>query len=316
MELRLRHWLIVSLVCASVPLTGQVKGAVEIVLSLHSVPDGLSVFLAQAGKPETLFTQDNLKGPAPLTLRLLPGEYHVGYLLTKVPWASQVGTLDEIQPAGLRLVTLFRDVTVLHYTDKAVPLTGGLREIVQPNRFVLGAAEAEPFIWDRAGDVKAPISDAFNTFFYKIENTTITQVGTVYSIRVDAGQLEHVGIILPERFSRTAEHARELQEYYPSQRRFRLAQPSTEIDALFRSSGIVEHKELLLELLERGGKLIYDGPRPGGSVRVEAGTQVPILGVSQRSAENALSRTSLRDVFTVQDGRVSVRSYASAIVHD
>ena len=44
------------------------------VFSLHSVPDGLSVYVARAGQPDTLFNQDNFKGRTPLTLQVEAGD--------------------------------------------------------------------------------------------------------------------------------------------------------------------------------------------------------------------------------------------------
>ena len=52
------------------------------VFSLHSVPEGLSVYVVRAGQPDTLFNQDNFKGRTPLTLQVEAGEYQLGYLAT------------------------------------------------------------------------------------------------------------------------------------------------------------------------------------------------------------------------------------------
>ena len=78
------------------------------VLSLRSVPDGLSVYVAGAGQPDTIFNQGNFKGRTPLTLPVEAGEYQLGYLETKALAPAQLGAIEEIQP-GVRVVSLYRD---------------------------------------------------------------------------------------------------------------------------------------------------------------------------------------------------------------
>ena len=44
------------------------------VFSLRSVPDGLNVYVARAGQPDTIFDQGNFKGRTPLTLPVEAGD--------------------------------------------------------------------------------------------------------------------------------------------------------------------------------------------------------------------------------------------------
>ena len=63
------------------------------VFSLRSVPDGLNVYVARAGQPDTIFNQANFKGRTPLTLPVEAGEYQLGYLATKALAPAQLGAI-------------------------------------------------------------------------------------------------------------------------------------------------------------------------------------------------------------------------------
>jgi len=283
------------------------------VLSLQSVPDGLSVYIAIAGQPDTLFNQSNFKGRTPLTLQVDAGEYLLGYLATKAPAPAQLGAIIEIQP-GVRVASLYRDAALIQYPDKVITLESGSPEIPSPNRTSLKPSETEPFAWDRS-----PVSDRgpqeFNAFYYKIDGTDIAQVGTIYTVHASREPNEHIGIILPSRYLRAGERIEELRQYYPQERRFKLP-PATQIDAVLKASGILEYRDVLVELLERGGKVIYDGPRPGGAVNVKSGEQVSVVHAAQDAAANPSTTMRLRDVLSIKGGQLVVTRYGTSVHHE
>ena len=180
------------------------------VFSLHSVPDGLSVYVVRAGQPDTLFNQDNFKGRTPLTLQVEAGEYQLGYLATKALAPAQLGAIAEIQP-GVRVVCLYRDAALILYPDKVIPLASGNREIAVPNRTSLKPLETEPYAWDRS-PVSASGPEEFNAFYYKIDGIDIAQVGTIYTVHASQARNEHIGIILPSRYLRAGERIEELRQ--------------------------------------------------------------------------------------------------------
>ena len=283
------------------------------VFSLHSVPDGLSVYVVRAGQPDTLFNQDNFKGRTPLTLQVEAGEYQLGYLATKALAPAQLGAIVEIQP-GVRVVSLYRDAALILYPDKVIPLVSGNREIAVPNRTSLKPLETEPYAWDRS-PVSASGPEEFNAFYYKIDGSDIAQVGTIYTVHASQARNEHIGIILPSRYLRAGERIEELRQYYPKERRFKLP-PSSEVDAVLKASGIFEYRDVLMELLERGGKVIYDGPRPGGSVNLKSGEQVSVVHAAQDAAANPSTTMRLRDVLSIQGGKLVVTRYGTSVHHE
>jgi hypothetical protein len=283
------------------------------VFSLRSVPDGLNVYLARAGQPDTIFDQGNLKGQTPLTLRVEAGEYQLGYLAPKALAPAQLGAIVEIQP-GVRVVSLYRDAALIQYPDKVTALASGSREIAEPTRTSLKPSEAEPYAWDRS-PVSAGGQEAFNAFFYKMDGIDIAQVGTIYTVHVSQARSEHIGIILPSRYLRAGERIQELRQYYPKERRFTLP-PASEVDAVLKASGILEYRDVLVELLELGGKVIYDGPRPGGSVNLKSGDQVPVVHAAQDAAANPSATMRIRDVLSIQSGKLVVTRYGISVHHE
>ena len=283
------------------------------VLSLHSVPDGLGVYVQRAGQADTLFDRQNFKGQTPLTVQVEAGEYQLGYLATKAPAPAQLGAIEEVQP-GVRVVSLYRDGAFIQYPDKVVPLGSGSRETAQPNRTSLKPAETEPYAWDRSS-VSAGGAEQFNVFYYKIDGTDIAQVGTIYAVRASQGRNEHIGIILPSRYLRAGERIQELREYYPQERRFTLP-PSSEVDSVLRASGILEYRDVLVELLERGGKVIYDGPRPGGKVNLKSGEQVVVVHAAQDAAADPSATMRVRDVLSIKGGKLVATRYGTSVHHD
>jgi hypothetical protein len=283
------------------------------VLSVRSVPDGLDVYVGRAGQPDTLFNQDNFKGRTPLTLQVEAGEYQLGYLATKAPVAAQLGAIEEIKP-GVRAVSLYRDATLIQYPDKVTALVGGTREAAVPPRTSLTPSETEPYAWDRS-PVSASGPEAFNAFYYKLNGFDTAQVGAIYPVRVSQARTEHIGMILPSRYLRAGERIEELRQYYPTERRFTLP-PASEVDAVLKAAGILAYREVLVELLERGGKVIYDGSRPGGSVNLKSGEQVPVVHAAQQAAASASTTMRLRDVLTIQDGKLVVTRYGTSVHHE
>lgn len=281
--------------------------------SLRSVPDGLSVYVARAGQPDTIFNQGNFKGRTPLTLPVEPGEYQLGYLATTALAPAQLGAIVEIQP-GVRVVSLYRDGALLQYPDKVTALASGSREIALPNRTSLKPSETEPYAWDRS-PVSASGPEAFNAFYYKMDGIDIAQVGTIYTVHVSQARNEHIGIILPSRYLRTGERIEELRQYYPKERRFTLP-PASEVDAVLKASGILEYRDVLVELLERGGKVIYDGPRPGGSVNLKSAEQVPVVHAAQDAAVNPSTTMRIRDVLSIQGKKLVVTRYGTSVHHE
>jgi hypothetical protein len=292
---------------------GPQTGAPAAVLSLHSVPDGLSVYVGRAGQPETLFTEGNYKGRTPLTLPVEAGEYQLGYLATKAPGPAQLGAIEEVQP-GVRAASIYRDAVLVQYPDKVMTVTGGSREIAVPNRTSLKPSETEPYAWDRS-PVSAGGREEFNTFYYKMDGTDIAQVGAIYSVRAGQARTEHIGIILPSRYLQAGERIEELRQYYPSERRFTLP-PAAEVDRVLKASGIFEYRAVLVELLERGGKVIYDGPRPGGSVNLKSGEQVPVVHAAQDAAPSPSTTMRIRDVLSVANGKLAVIRYGTSVHHE
>jgi hypothetical protein len=283
------------------------------VLSLQSVPDGLSVYVARPGQPDSLFSPGNYKGRTPLTLQVEQGEHQLGYLATKAPAQAQLGAIEEIQP-GVRVVSLYRDVALIQYPDKVTPLASGSREIAVPNRTSLKPSETEPYAWDRSS-TSASGPEAFNAFYYTLDGTNIAQVGTIYTVRAGQGRNEHIGIILPSRYLRAGERIQELRQYYPKEPRFKLP-PSSEVDAVLTASGILEYRDVLVELLERGGKVIYDGPRPGGTVNLKSDEQVPLVHAVQDAAAAPSTTMRFRDVLSIKDGKVAVSRYGTSVRHE
>jgi hypothetical protein len=283
------------------------------VFSLRSVPDGLNVYLARAGQPDTIFDQGNFKGQTPLTLRVEAGEYQLGYLATKALAPAQLGAIVEVQP-GVRVVSLYRDAALIQYPDKVTALASGSREIAEPNRTSLKPSEAEPYAWDRS-PVSASGPEAFNAFYYKMDGIDIAQVGAIYTVHVSQARNEHIGIILPSRYLRAGERIQELRQYYPQERRFTLP-PASEVDAVLKASGILEYRDVLVELLERGGKVIYDGPRPAGSVNLESREQVPVVHAAQDAAVNPSTTMRIRDVLSIQGEKLVVTRYGTSVHHE
>jgi hypothetical protein len=282
------------------------------VLSLLSVPEGLNVHVARAGQPETLFDQSHFKGRTPLTLQVEAGTYQLGYLATKAPAPAHLGAIEEIQP-GVRVASFYRDTTLIQYPDKVIALAGGSRETAVPKRTSLTPSETEPYAWDRS-----PVSasgEEFNGFYYKIDGTDIAEVGAIYTLRVSQARHEHIGIILPSRYLRAGERIEELRQYYPKERRFTLP-PSSEVDAVLKASGILEYRDVLVELLERGGKVIYDGPRPGGSVNLKSGEQVPVVHAAQDAVASQSSTMRFRDVLSIQGGKLVATRYGTSVRHE
>jgi hypothetical protein len=283
------------------------------VLSLRSVPDGLSVYVARAGQPDTVFNQGNFKGRTPLTLQVEAGEYQLGYLATTALAPAQLGAIVEIQP-GVRVVSLYRDGALIQYPDKVTALGSGSREIAVPNRTSLKPSETEPYAWD-CSPVSASGPEAFNAFYYKMDGIDIAQVGAIYTVHVSQVRNEHIGIILPSRYLRAGERIDELRQYYPKERRF-TSPAASEVDAVLRASGILEYKDELVELLERGGKVIYDGPRPGGSVNLKSGEQVPVVHAAQEAAASPSTTMRFRDVLSIHGGKLVVTRYGTSIHHE
>ena len=281
--------------------------------SLRSVPDGLNVYVARADRPDTIFNPDNFKGQTPLTLRVEAGDYQIGYLATKAPVPAQLGAIVEVQP-GVRAVSLYRDATLIQYPDKVTALASGSRDIAVPNRTSLKPSETEPYVWDRS-PVSASGSEAFNAFYYKMDGIDIAQVGAIYTVHVSQAGDEHIGIILPSRYLRAGERIQELRQYYPKERRFTLP-PANEVDAVLKASGILEYRDVLVELLERGGKVIYDGPRPGGSVNLKLADQVPVVHAAQEAATSASTTMRIRDVLSIQGGKLGVTRYGTSVHHE
>ena len=283
------------------------------VFSFLSVPDGLNVYLAGAGQPDSIFNEVNFKGRTPLTLRVEPGEYQLGYLAREALAPAQLGAIVEIQP-GVRVVSLYRDAALSQYPDKVKQLTGGTPEIAVPNRSSLKPSETEPYAWDRS-PVNATGSEAFNAFYYKMDGIDIAQVGAIYSVHVSRTRGEHIGIILPSRYLQAGERVEELRQYYPKERRFTLP-PASEVNAALRASGILEYKDVLVELLERGGKVIYDGPRPGKSVNLKSDEQVPVVHAAQETSTAGPSTMRIRDVLSIQGGKLVVTRYGTSVHHE
>jgi hypothetical protein len=281
--------------------------------SLQSVPDGLNVYVARADQRDAVFNQDNFKGQTPLTLRVEAGDYQLGYLATKAPAPAQLGAIVEIQP-GVRVASLYRDAALIQYPDKVTALASGSREIAVPHRTSLKPSETEPYAWDRS-PVSASGSEAFNAFYYKTDGIDIAQVGAIYTVHVSQARDEHIGIILPSRYLRAGERIQELRQYYPNERRFTLPPPS-EVDAVLKASGILEYRDVLVELLERGGKVIYDGPRPGGSVNLKSAEQVPVVHAAQEAATGPSTTMRIRDVLSVQGGKLVVTRYGTSVHHE
>ena len=195
-----------------------------------------------------------------------------------------------------------------------IALASGNRETAVPHRTSLKPSETEPYAWDRS-PVSASGPEAFNAFYYKIDGTDIAQVGTIYTVHASQARNEHIGIILPSRYLRAGERIEELRQYYPKERRFKLP-PSSEVDAVLKASGIFEYRDVLVELLERGGKVIYDGPRPGGSVNLKSGDQVPVVHAAQDAAANPSTTMRLRDVLSIQGGKLVVTRYGTSVHHE
>ena len=281
-------------------------------LSLLSVPDGLDVYVAPAGRPETLFDQGNFKGRTPLTLKVAAGTYQLGYLATKAPAPAHLGALEEVQP-GVRLASLYRDTTLIQYPDKVIALAGGSRDSAVPKRTSLTPSETEPYAWDRSP--VSPGGEEFNGFYFKIDGTDIAQVGAIYTLRASQARHEHIGIILPSPYLRAGERIEELRRYYPKERRFTLP-PSSEVDAVLKASGILEYRDVLVELLERGGKVIYDGPRPAGSVNLKSGEQIPVVHAAQDAAAGPSSTMRFRDVLSIQGGKLVATRYGTSVRHE
>ena len=71
-----------------------------------------------------------------------------------------------------------------------------------------------------------------------------------------------------------------------------------------------------MELLERGGKVIYDGPRPGGSVNLKSGEQVPVVHAAQEAAPGPSTTMRIRDVLSIQGGKLVVTHYGTSVHHE
>ena len=283
------------------------------VFSLRSVSDGLNVYVARAGQPDTIFDQANFKGRTPLTLPVEAGEYQLGYLATKALAPAQLGAIVEIQP-GVRVVSLYRDGALIQYPDKVIALASGSRETAVPNRTSLKPSETEPYAWDRS-PMSASGPEAFNAFYYKMDGIDIAQVGAIYTVHASQARNEHIGIILPSRYLRAGERIEELRQYYPKERQFTLP-PASEVDAVLKASGILEYRDVLVELLERGGKVIYDGARPGGSVNLKSGEQVPVVHAAQEAAASPSETMRIRDVLSIQGGKLVVSHYGTSVHHE
>ena len=282
------------------------------VFSLRSVPDGLNVYVARAGQPDTIFNEENFKGRTPLTLRIEAGEYQLGYLATRALAPAQLGAIEEIQP-GIRVASLYRDAALIQYPDRVTTLASGSREIAVPNRTSLKPSETEPYAWDRS-PVSGSGREAFNAFYYKMDGIDIAQVGAIYTVHVSQARNEHIGIILPSRYLRAGERIQELRQYYPKERRFTLPPPS-EVDAVLKASGVLEYRDVLVELLGLGGKVIYDGPRPGGSVNLKSGEQVPVVHAAQEATASP-STMRIRDVLSIQGRKLVVSRYGTSVHHE
>ena len=175
-------------------------------------------------------------------------------------------------------------------------------------------SETEPYAWDRS-PVSASGPEAFNAFYYKMDGIDIAQVGAIYTVHVSQARNEHIGIILPSRYLRAGERIEELRQYYPKERQFTLP-PASEVDAVLKASGILEYRDVLVELLERGGKVIYDGPRPGGSVNLKSDEQVPVVHAAQEAAASPSTTMRVRDVLSIQGGKLVVTRYGTSVRHD
>jgi hypothetical protein len=148
-----------------------------------------------------------------------------------------------------------------------------------------------------------------------MDGIDIAQVGVIYTVHVSQRRNEHIGIILPSRYLRTGERIEELRQYYPKERRFTLP-PASEVDAVLKASGILEYRDVLVELLERGGKVIYDGPRPAGSVNLESREQVPVVHAAQDAAVNPSTTMRIRDVLSIQGEKLVVTRYGTSVHHE
>jgi hypothetical protein len=92
--------------------------------------------------------------------------------------------------------------------------------------------------------------------------------------------------------------------------------PASEVDAVLKASGILEYRDVLVELLERGGKVIYDGPRPGGSVNLKSAEQVPVVHAAQDAAVNPSTTMRIRDVLSIQGKKLVVTRYGTSVHHE
>ncbi|OFW06718.1 MAG: hypothetical protein A3H96_20585 [Acidobacteria bacterium RIFCSPLOWO2_02_FULL_67_36] len=156
--------------------------------------------------------------------------------------------------------------------------------------------------------------DDFNTFYYRIRDGRLNQVGTIYRLTIPGGGAGHIGMILPPRYLRTDERADELRKYYPPQRRFTLTQSVTEVDALLQQQGTLLHKQFILELLEKGGKVIFGGSRRGGVLMVPPGVSITLL--RSQNDINDPKDPKVRDVLEIAGGKLRVRRYLSAVEHE
>ena len=211
-------------------------------------------------------------------------------------------------------MSLYRDATLIQSPDKVTALAGGNREPAVPPRTSLTPSETKPYAWDRS-PVNAGGPEAFNAFYYKMDGFDIAQVGAIYTVRVSQARHEHIGMILPSRYLRAGERIDELRQYYPKEKQFTLP-PASEVDTVLKAAGILAYRDVLVELLERGGKVIYDGPRPGGSVNLKSGEQVPVVHAAQQAAGGPSTTMRLRDVLSVQGGKLVVTRYGTSVHHE
>ena len=190
--------------------------------SLRSVPDGLNIYVAAAGRSETLFNQDNFKGRTPLTLQVEAGDVSARLSRDEGALPAQLGAIEEIQP-GVRTVSFYRDTALIQYPDKVVALAGGSREMaVQPDLAETGG-DGAVCVGSLTRERQRP--EEFNGFYYKIDGTDIAQVGAIYTVRVSQARNEHIGIILPSRYLRAGEHIEGLRSTYPQERRIQSGPP-------------------------------------------------------------------------------------------
>ena len=267
------------------------------------------MYISDSGEPTTLFKNSNHIGETPKTLNLNSGVYYVGFLLDSLPVSC---SLSIYYPPVRNVATVEKGSAWTSFGGGFDSTPDLVCLFARPERHKVSSNEREPYLRDVLIGPTADLTNAMQNFsktYYVFEESKIIQVGQIYQLIIkEKISTSHVSVFLPASYMPIRDHIVEICSLYPKEKLWPLQQKPDEVEKILNDAAIPKKNHpIVIELLEKGGKVIYGGPFISSkSITFEKGMLFFV-----RNLENDCTRCVLA---VTMEGQIEVKFYGMASI--